>query len=59
MTPTSRNQRIFIPITFAMVRGDDLPQDQDSGPTLLPILPILPILKSLAFIRYECDCERG
>lgn len=39
-----------------MVRGDDLPQDQDSGPTLLPILPIL---KSLAFIRYECDCERG
>jgi hypothetical protein len=56
MTPTSRNQRTYIPITFAMVRGDDLPQDQDSGQTLLPIL------NSLAVIRHECDrnrCQRA
>jgi hypothetical protein len=52
MTPTSRNQRTFIPITFSMVRGDDLPQDQDSGQTLLPIL------NSLAVISDKYDSER-
>jgi hypothetical protein len=35
-----------------MVKGDDLPQDQDSGQTLLPILNIL------AVIRHDCDSER-
>jgi len=35
-----------------MDRGDDLPQDQDSGPTLLLILNILGV------IRHECDSER-
>jgi len=32
-----------------MVTGDDLPQDQDFGPTLLPIL------NSLAIIRHQCE----
>jgi hypothetical protein len=35
-----------------MDRGDDPPQDQDSGPTLLPILSILGV------IRHECYSVR-
>ena len=34
-----------------MVRGDDLPQDQDSGQTPLPIL------NALAGIRHECEAN--
>jgi hypothetical protein len=52
ITPTSRNQRTFMSIDLARNRGDDLPQDQEAGQSLLAILT------SLAIIRHECESER-